>query len=103
VKGTASWSTAHSTGCEVAAEHAIAKSIGSFSLKDETYNRLNISPDAKVIYKTANPSSDGPLVWIGPCKTARVVVIQPGHFAETFDNLSYQELVRRSIAWAAGR
>ncbi len=83
--------------------HPITKAIGSFHLKDETYKKLWISPKVKVLYKTDNPSSDGPIAWISPYSSSRVVVIQPGHANLAHKNKSYRLLVYNAIIWSGGR
>jgi hypothetical protein len=69
---------------EAVADHPITKAVGNFALVDEAYNGLAISSNVQILYRTDHPDSDGPIVWIGPHRKSRVVVIQPGHFASTY-------------------
>jgi|GEM_PF-1332667 len=87
----------------IVADHPITEAVGSFSLEDETYNGLSIQPGVRILYRTDNPTSDGPVVWIGPHKTSRVVVIQPGHFKETYLNPHFRSLLVNAILWAGKR
>ncbi len=52
-----------------------------------------ISPKVRVLLKTDNPTSDGPLSWISPYSKFRMVVIQPG-CPESHRSTGYQVLVR---------
>lgn len=87
---------------QAAMAHPITNAVGEFTLMDEAYSGLNISSKARVLYRCDSPHSDGPVVWIGPCQTSRVVVIQPGHSAETYKNSAFRALLYNSILWAAG-
>ena len=87
----------------VAADHPITSAVGNFELRDETYKGLWISPQAKILYQTDNPTSDGPIVWISPYSKSRVVVIQPGHGPAAHRNAGYRALVYHSIVWAGRR
>jgi type 1 glutamine amidotransferase len=62
-----------------------------------------ISPQVHVLLETSNPTSDGPVAWIGPYGKSRVVYIQPGHDRFAQRNPDYQELVHRAVLWAGGR
>ena len=83
--------------------HAITRGLAPLHLRDETYHGMWISPQVNVILETSNPSSDGPVAWIGPYSKSRVVYIQLGHDRVAQQNPDYQELVHRAILWAAGR
>jgi type 1 glutamine amidotransferase len=84
-------------------EHPITKGLQPFIIHDETYKDLWISPKIKVLLQTDNPTSDGPVAWIGPHEKARIVYIQLGHDRNANLNPSYQRLVRNAIMWAARR
>lgn len=84
----------------VASEHPITEKVGDFSMTEEVYNGLGVASGAQVLYRTDNPNSDGPLVWIGPHTGSRVVVVQPGHDAVAFRHEKFRALIRECIAWA---
>jgi type 1 glutamine amidotransferase len=88
---------------EAVADHPITKAVGNFALVDEAYNGLSISSDVQILYRTDHPDSDGPIVWIGPHRKSRVVVIQPGHFASTYLHSGFRSLLYNSILWAGDR
>jgi type 1 glutamine amidotransferase len=86
-----------------ARQHPILKGIGAFRIHDETYKDLWISPKVKVLLTTDDPTSDGPVAWIGPYEKARVVYLQLGHDRNANLNPNWQKLVRNAIQWTAGR
>jgi type 1 glutamine amidotransferase len=87
----------------VALDHPVTKGLGTFRLLDETYKDLWISPKAKVLLRSDNPTSDGPVAWIGPSEQSRVVYIQLGHDRNAHLHPTYQRLVKNAIHWAGGR
>jgi len=87
----------------VAAEHPITKGLGAFRIFDETYKDMWISPGVKVLLRSDNPTSDGPVAWISPYQKSRVVYLQLGHDRHAHLNPKYQQLVRNAIQWAAGK
>ncbi len=86
-----------------AEEHPITAGIGPLHIWDETYKGMWISPEVKVILKTDESTSDGPLAWISPYGKSRVVYLQLGHDRKAFLHPAYRELVERAILWSAGR
>jgi hypothetical protein len=83
--------------------HPITARVGPLHLWDETYKGMWISPDVKVLLRTDNASSDGPVAWVSPYAKSRVVYIQLGHGEKTHLHSGYQNLVRDAIRWSAGR
>jgi type 1 glutamine amidotransferase len=87
----------------VAAEHPVTAGLETFRILDETYKGMWISPKVKVLLRTDDLTSDGPLAWISPYPKARVVYVQLGHGREAHLHPSYRRLVRNALLWAAGR
>jgi len=75
----------------------------AFKIYDETYGKLWFSKDIQVLLRTSHPTSDGPVVWVGPWKKSRVITVQPGHGSEAHHNENYRRLLRNAIAWAGGQ
>lgn len=88
---------------QVAKRHPITDGLADFSIEDETYKGLWISPKAEVLLTTNNPTSDGPVAWLGPHAKARVVYVQLGHGSPAHSNANYRRLIGNAILWAAGR
>jgi len=88
---------------EAVGQHPITRGLGPMHFRDETYKGMVISPKVRVLLRTTNPTSDGPVAWIGTYEKSRVVYIQLGHGRFAHENPDYQELVHRAILWAARR
>ena len=87
----------------VAKKHPVTEGLSDFTIEDETYKGMWISPKVQVLLTTDNPNNDGPLAWLGTHPKARVVYIQLGHGSLAHRNPNYQRLVRNAVLWAAGR
>lgn len=84
-------------------QHPITKGIPPMHIWDETYKGMWISPKVKVLLRTNNPTSDGPVAWISPYDKSRVVYIELGHDHMAHQHPVYRTLVKQAIFWAAGR
>jgi type 1 glutamine amidotransferase len=85
------------------ANHPILQGIVPMHIWDETYKGMWISPQVKVLLKTENPTSDGPLAWISPYPKSRVTYIQLGHDTLAYRHPSYRNLIHNAILWAGGK
>lgn len=83
--------------------HPITAGLGALHLWDETYKGMWISPDVKVLLRTDNPTSDGPVAWISPYSKSRVVYVELGHGPTAHLYPAYRTLVQNAIRWSAGR
>ncbi len=83
--------------------HPITNGIGEFSITDEVYNYMWLSPKSHVLLQADRPEGEKAVAWIGPWRKSRVVAIQLGHGREAHENPNYRKLVRNAILWAAGR
>ena len=73
------------------AQHPVTRGINRMHIWDETYKGMWISPENKVLLKTDNPTSDGPVAWISPYEKSRVAVIQLGHDRHAFFHPMYKK------------
>ena len=80
-------------------QHPVTAGVPDFTIRDETYKGLWISPKVDVLLETTNPTGDGPVAWISPWPKSRVVFIQLGHGPEAHHNENYIRLVRNAIKW----
>jgi len=88
---------------KVVAKHPITARLGTMHLWDETYKGMWISPEVKVLLRTDNPTSDGPVAWISPYPKSRVVYIELGHGESAHLYPAYRTLVQDAIRWSAGK
>ncbi len=87
---------------KVVAKHAVTAGLHDMKIHDETYHGMWISPDSKVLLRTDNPLSDGPLAWISAYSKSRVVYVQLGHGKEAHRDAGYRQLIKNALAWCAG-
>lgn len=74
-----------------------------FHIVDETYRNVWMSPKNRILLRTRNSTSDGPLLWIGPHPAARIVVHTMGFGHGAHLNLAFRHLLEDSILWAGRR
>ncbi len=90
-------------GVKVTRQHPVTDGLTGFTIEDETYKGMWISPKVQVLLTTDNPTSDGPLAWLGLHPKARVVYVQLGHGRSAYRDPNFQRLVRNAIFWAGNR
>lgn len=83
--------------------HPITARVSVMHLWDEVYKGMWISPDVKVLLRTDNPLSDGPVAWVSPYAKSRVVYIQLGHGETAHLYPNYRILVQDAVRWSAGK
>lgn len=88
---------------QVAKKHPVTSGVDNFRILDETYKGMWFAPKLELLLTTPHENGDGPVGWIGPSKTARVVVLQGGHDKQAHLNPNWQRLVRNAMLWAGGR
>ncbi len=83
--------------------HPVIRGLGPLVVNDEAYRKMWQSDKITALMETDSPLNDRPVVYAGPCQTARVLYIQLGHGESTFRNPGYRKLVRNSIFWCSRR
>jgi type 1 glutamine amidotransferase len=84
------------------ADHPVVRGIPEIWLLDETYGKMWISPESRVLLRTDATTSDGPVAWVSPYSKSRVIYIQLGHGRDAHENPVYRDLVHNAILWTAG-
>jgi len=87
----------------VVKKHPVTAGIDDFIIHDETYKGMWISPRVETLLRTDNPTTDGPIAWLGLHPKARVVYIQLGDDHHAHRHPSFQRLIGNAIVWAGGR
>jgi uncharacterized protein len=87
----------------VVADHPVTAGLTAFRILDETYQGMWISPKVKVLLRTDEPTSDGPVAWVSPWPKSRVVYVQLGHGREAHLDPSFRRLVRNAVLWTSSR
>jgi type 1 glutamine amidotransferase len=81
--------------------HAITKGITDFEVLDEAYGNTEVMPGVKVLLTTNHPLSSQIIGWTHTRENSRIVYIQPGHDQHSWNNPSYQKILRQAIAFVA--
>lgn len=88
---------------QVVKKHPVTTGVDNFRILDETYKGMWFAPKLELLLTTAHEKGDGPMGWIGPSKTSRVVVLQGGHDKNAHTNPNWRRLVRNAILWSGKR
>lgn len=83
--------------------HAITKGIAPFTIHDETYGGVYVSPDVHVLLKTDHPKSVSQLGWTKSYGKSRVVYLMLGHDAQAWAQPEFRELIGRGLRWVSHR
>ena len=86
-----------------ASNHPVVADLGPMRLLDETYKDVWQAPGIQPLLKTSNPTSNDVIGWISPWTKSRVVVLQPGHGADSHTHPAFVQLISNAILWAGGR
>ncbi len=107
VWGTSAHDRYQTMTSEVVAEHPVVQGLPkSFSFKDEFYHTLRIKPDCEILIEGTH-EKDGeevtePLAWIAPQSgEGRVVTLLHGHDHVSWNNPSFQQLLKQAVEWTA--
>ena len=83
--------------------HPITRSLGDFSINDETYKGYLVDQDNLLLLSTDEPSNSESVCWTRKYGNSKVVYIQLGHGLEAYNNENYRTLVANAIKWSADR
>lgn len=81
-------------------DHPVTRGVHDFDIFDETYKGYYVEEGVIPFLTTDEPSSTSVIGWAKQYGKARIVVIQSGHDAPTFENPDYRKLLKQSIEWA---
>ncbi len=82
-------------------DHPVLRGVGPLWVNDELYKGMEHSAAIEVLMETTHPDNDRPVVYVGPCQTARVVYVQLGHSADTMNNPGFRRLISNAVHWIA--
>jgi len=80
--------------------HPVTKGLHDFEIFDETYKGYYVGDNVIPLLTTEEPSSTPVIGWTKKYGKARIVTLQNGHDAPTFENPNYRKLLKQSIEWA---
>jgi len=85
------------------AEHPITHGLSDWEMVDETYVMPDAGADSRVLLTTEHAKSMKTLGWVRQHDNSRVFCLQSGHGPDTWAEVNFREVLRRGIAWSAGR
>ena len=83
-------------------EHPITKGLDDFTILDEAYKDVYVSPHAHVLLTTENPLSTKAVAWTHRYGESPVFTILLGHDKHAYGNPSMRTLIKQGIGWLAG-
>jgi type 1 glutamine amidotransferase len=84
-------------------KHPIVAGMKPFRLVDETYERMQVVPDAHILLRTNAKGSNDAVAWISPYRQSRVVALQLGHDRQAIATNAYHHFFHRALRWAGQR
>jgi type 1 glutamine amidotransferase len=85
------------------ADHPITRGMAPWTMTDEVYAMHEPGGESHVLLTTEHPQSLHALAWTRRYQLSRVFVLASGHGEETYTDPNFREVLRRGIAWLAGR
>jgi type 1 glutamine amidotransferase len=81
-------------------KHPVTKGIKDFEVFDETYKGYYVASGVVPLLTTTEKSSNPLIGWTWQYGKARVVTLQSGHAAPTFQNENFRKLLKQAIEWS---
>ena len=83
------------------AEHPITKGLKPFALVDETYKMSNAKAEPLIV--TDHELSLSNVAWARQYRESKVFCYASGHDANSYNNDTFREVVRRGLLWSMGK
>jgi len=80
-------------------KHPVAKGVADFEIFDETYKGYYVEEGVTPLLTTDEPNSTSIIGWAKKYGKSKIVVLQSGHDAPTFENSNFRKLLKQSIIW----
>ena len=80
-------------------KHPVTKGITDFEIFDETYKGYYVEEGVTPLLTTDEPSSTPTIGWAKKFGKSKIVVLQSGHDAPTFENPNFRKLLKQAIVW----
>jgi len=80
-------------------KHPVTRGVTDFQIFDETYKGYYVADNVKPLLTTDEPSSTPTIGWAKKYGKSRIVVLQSGHDAPTFENPNFRRLLKQAIFW----
>lgn len=80
-------------------KHPVTKGVADFEIFDETYKGYYVEEGVTPLLTTDEPSSTATIGWAKEFGKSKIVVLQSGHDAPTFENPNFRKLLKQAIVW----
>ncbi|MCX6333739.1 MAG: ThuA domain-containing protein [Bacteroidia bacterium] len=80
-------------------KHPVTKGVADFGIFDETYKGYYVEEGVTPLLTTDEPSSTPLIGWAKQYGKSKIVVLQSGHDAPTFENQNFRKLLKQAIIW----
>ncbi|RME68118.1 MAG: ThuA domain-containing protein, partial [Alphaproteobacteria bacterium] len=81
----------------------LASGLGDFTVDDEVYHHLDLSPGIAVLAAADAGAGAQPFVWTHQVGPGRVFYDGLGHDVASIETPGHRALILRGLAWALGR
>ena len=81
-------------------EHPIMKGISDYTIVDEAYHGVYVSPKAHVLLTTDYSKSTEQLAWTWKYGKSKVFTTMLGHDKLAYENPNFKKMVHQAIRWA---
>jgi hypothetical protein len=81
-------------------KHPVTKGVKDFEAFDETYKGYYVANGVEPLLTTTEKSSNPVIGWAWHYGKARVVTLQSGHAAPTFQDANFRKLLKQAIVWS---
>jgi type 1 glutamine amidotransferase len=81
-------------------KHPVTKGVKDYEAFDETYKGYYVANGVDPILSTTEKSSNPIIGWTWHYGKARVVTLQSGHAAPTYQDANFRKVLKQAIVWA---
>jgi len=80
-------------------KHPVTKGMRDFQIFDEVYHGYYVKEDVTPLLATDHDGSEPVIGWTHTYGKAKVVTLQSGHDAPTFENPDFRKLLKQAVLW----
>lgn len=84
-----------------AGNHPVTKGFGSLRFFDEVYGNYRVSEGIIPLLITNHPQSERIIGWENRYNNSRIIYLQPGHDARTYETEDFRRLILQAISYLA--
>lgn len=86
---------------KVLRNHPATRGFSSFRFFDEVYGNIRISENITPLLSCTHPKSSEIIGWENVYNASKIIYLQPGHDARTYDSEDYRKLIQQTIKYLA--